>query len=197
MQLGLRLKSHRRCGWVAGPRRHALAAVDKTMTYLKTPDELHLDAAEGWLELGNLIEANAELNKITSALRRHPDFLAVRYKLLAKADCWAECVAVAAAIVDLAPKSSLGWLHRSSALHRSKQTKMALECLQPALEIFPDEIEVRYHLACYDCVLGNLSRAEQRLSEVLKLAEEQKCLDDWRPTILGNPELKPLWRMLD
>jgi predicted Zn-dependent protease len=163
----------------------------------KSQDEVHLDAAEGWLELGNIMEANSELNRISATLRRHPDFLAVRYKLLAKAECWTECVVVAAAIVDLAPKASLGWLHRSFALHQSKQTKLARETLQPALEIFPDEIEIRYHLAWYELVLGNAALARQRLAEALKFAEEQKCREDWRATILGNPDLKPLWRMVD
>jgi tetratricopeptide (TPR) repeat protein len=167
------------------------------MQHFKSQEEVHLDAAESWLELGNIMEANSELNKITSALRRHPDFLAVRYKLLAKAECWTECVVVAAAIAEFAPKCSLGWLHRSFALHRSKQTKLALESLQPAVEVFPDEIEIRHHLAGYECALGNLGRAKQRLTEALKLAREQKCVDEWRRTTLGNPDLKPLWKMLD
>ena len=91
---------------------------------------------------GNVMEANSELNRVSPALRRHPDFLAVRNKVLAKAECWTECVAVAAAIAEFAPKSSLGWLLRSHALHQLKQTRMAMETLLPALEIFPDEIEI-------------------------------------------------------
>jgi predicted Zn-dependent protease len=164
------------------------------MDPFKSPDERHLDAAEGWLGLGNVMEANAELNQITSALRRHPDFLAVRYKILAKAECWTECVVVAGAIADLAPKCSLGWLHRAFALHQLKQTKMALETLHPALEIFSDEIEIRQRLACYECVLGNVERAKQRLTEAMKLAKEQNCLDEWRRATLREPDLKPLWK---
>jgi len=33
---------------------------------LSPPDSLHLDAAEGWLALGNDLEANEELEKITA-----------------------------------------------------------------------------------------------------------------------------------
>ena len=42
------------------------------------PDELHFQAAVGWLELGNWREANEELENITPALRAHPDVLQVR-----------------------------------------------------------------------------------------------------------------------
>ena len=42
------------------------------------PDNLHLQAAQGWLELGNHVEANEELEKIVSTLRSHPDVLEIR-----------------------------------------------------------------------------------------------------------------------
>jgi hypothetical protein len=40
---------------------------------LTPPDSYHLEAAQGWLELGNHLEANEELEKISPALRIHPD----------------------------------------------------------------------------------------------------------------------------
>jgi len=42
------------------------------MTGLQHPDTFHLQAALGWLEVGNHLEANEELEKITSSLRTHP-----------------------------------------------------------------------------------------------------------------------------
>jgi hypothetical protein len=38
------------------------------MKPLTPPNSLHLQAAQGWLELGNHIEANQELEKITPEL---------------------------------------------------------------------------------------------------------------------------------
>lgn len=167
------------------------------MDPFKSPDDLHLDAAEDWLEKGNVMEANSELNKVSHALRRHPDFLAVRYKVLAQAECWTECVAVGAEIAKIAHQSSLGWLLQAHALRQLKQTRMAMDTLQPALEVFPDEIEIRQRLALYNCVLGNLNRAGHRLAETVQLAREQKCFDFWCQAILNEPGLKPLWKMLD
>ncbi|MDB6112704.1 MAG: hypothetical protein JWR69_4454 [Pedosphaera sp.] len=45
------------------------------MNPLAPPDSQHLKAAQGWLELGIHVEANAELDKITATLRSHPDVL--------------------------------------------------------------------------------------------------------------------------
>ena len=44
---------------------------------LEHPDTLHLEAAQGWLGLGNHLEADKELDNITPALRSHPDVLEV------------------------------------------------------------------------------------------------------------------------
>lgn len=45
------------------------------MTPLEHPDVHHLRAAQGWLELGNHLEADKELERITPQLRAHPDVL--------------------------------------------------------------------------------------------------------------------------
>ena len=55
------------------------------MKPLENPDLLHLQAAAGWLELGNHIEANEELEKITPKLRAHPDVLEVCWQVYAAA----------------------------------------------------------------------------------------------------------------
>ncbi len=50
------------------------------MKPLEPPDSLHLQAAQDWLELGNHIEANEELEKSTPQLCAHPMVLAVRWE---------------------------------------------------------------------------------------------------------------------
>jgi hypothetical protein len=58
------------------------------MPPLQPPDSTHLQAAEGWLELGNPLEANEELEKITPELRPQPDVLRVRWQIYAAAKEW-------------------------------------------------------------------------------------------------------------
>jgi len=94
-------------------------------------DLMHLDAAEGWLGLGDHIAANEELEQITATKRSHPDVLGVRWEVYAKAKRWDACVDIAEAMVKLAPENSCGWIHRSFALHELKRTEEAYEKLLP------------------------------------------------------------------
>jgi Tfp pilus assembly protein PilF len=62
------------------------------MNPLQPPDQIHLQAAQGWLGLGNHLEANEELEKITAQNRADPDVLEVRWEIYAKAKKWRESV---------------------------------------------------------------------------------------------------------
>jgi hypothetical protein len=48
------------------------------MKPIEPHDQRHLEAAEGWIELGNHLEANEELENITPEHRAHPAVLEVR-----------------------------------------------------------------------------------------------------------------------
>jgi len=50
---------------------------------LSETDQRHLLAAQGWVELGNHIEADSELDKIVNEYRVHPDVLEVRWAIYA------------------------------------------------------------------------------------------------------------------
>jgi predicted Zn-dependent protease len=163
------------------------------MRLLEPPDLMHLRAAEGWLGLGNFVEANEELEKITPDERVHPRVLEVRYEVYAMARRWGECVDIAEAMVRLAPQSSVGWIRRSFALHELKQTLEALEKLLAAVDRFPEEIVIYYNLACYECALGNTAHATLRLGEALSLAQKQGCFDKWRLAALEDRDLERLW----
>ena len=58
---------------------------------LEPPDNFHLEAAKGWLDLGDHVLANGELEKITPNLRAHPDVLDVPWQIYAKAEKWGPC----------------------------------------------------------------------------------------------------------
>jgi hypothetical protein len=66
----------------------------KEIPELKPPDSHHLKAAEGWLELGNYLEANEELERIQPRVRAHPLVLEVRWTICAKAKKWEACVEI-------------------------------------------------------------------------------------------------------
>ena len=58
------------------------------MKELSNADKFQIEAAEGWLMLGNPVEANEELEKISPENRRHPAALSVRWQVYATAEWW-------------------------------------------------------------------------------------------------------------
>lgn len=162
------------------------------MTRLLPPDTLHLQAAQGWLELGNYVEANEELEKITPQLRAHPMVLAVRWEIYAVAKKWEAALDIAAAIIQLDPDDPLGWIHRSYALHELKRTKEARDNLLRVPENFPISATVRYNLACYECQLGRLEPAKNWLEKAFQLGDSKKM----KLAALDDPDLEPLWNRI-
>jgi tetratricopeptide (TPR) repeat protein len=163
-----------------------------TMDSLERHDLLHLNAAEGWLGLGNSAEAADELAQITPAMRSHPDVLTMRCEICAQAKRWEECAEAAETILKIGPKNSFALMRRSFALHELKRTQEALEKLLPAVDLFPKVIVIPYNVACYECVLGNMEQAKRWLSEAFNLAHKQKCFAAWRSQALDDPDLEPL-----
>jgi tetratricopeptide (TPR) repeat protein len=158
------------------------------MENLKHPDDLHLEAAQGWLELGNHIEANEELEKISPEMRVHPDVLNLRWHVYSKAQKWEACVDIASALIELAPECSLGWIHRSFSLHNLKRTQEAFDNLLPVANEFPRVWTIPYNLACYCTQLGRLDETENWLKKAMAIDEhtvKREALDD--------PDLKPFW----
>jgi len=151
------------------------------VTPLTPPNSIHLEAAQGWLELGNHQEAFDELEEIEPELRGHPDVLELRWYIYQRAEKWDHCNEIADALVRMVPERTSGWVHRSYSLHRLKRTQEAYDQLKPALDTFKDDWLLWYNLACYACVLGNKTEARKLLSKSIELggdAVKQKALDD-------------------
>jgi hypothetical protein len=101
---------------------------------LEPPDSFHLLAAHGWLELGNHIEAEAELEKIASELQAHPKVLQKRWAVYATAHQWDAAVDIGRALVELEPGEAVVWVHRADVLRRACGVclQVAHEALRPA-----------------------------------------------------------------
>jgi tetratricopeptide (TPR) repeat protein len=160
------------------------------MMPLEPPDTFHVQAAQGWLELGNYIEANEELEKVTPQLRTHPDVLQVRWEVYAAAKKWGATLDIAAALIQLNPEDPLGWVHWAYALHELKRTSEARDSLLGVVNRFPTSATMRYNLACYECLLGRLEEAKQWLEKAFTLGDSRKT----KLTALEDPDLEPLWK---
>jgi tetratricopeptide (TPR) repeat protein len=160
---------------------------------LSPPDLFHLEAAQGWLELGSHTEANQELEKIKAQLRAHPDVLKVRWQIYAMAKKWEATLEIATTLIQLDPDDPLGWVHRSYALHELKRTAEARDNLLRVVDKFPFNATMRYNLARYECQLGRLEQAKQWLEKAFLLGDARRI----KLAALEDPDLEPLWKRTD
>jgi tetratricopeptide (TPR) repeat protein len=156
---------------------------------LQPPDSLHLQAAQGWLELGNHVEAQAELEKIAASLRDHPDVLNLRWEMHAAAEKWDAALNVAATLIRVEPENAAGWVQRSCALHELKRTLEACDNLLRVVEKFSSSATIRYNLACYECQLGRPDQARDWLEKAFALGDASQM----KLAALDDPDLEPLW----
>jgi tetratricopeptide (TPR) repeat protein len=155
------------------------------------PDAHYWSAAIGWLELGNLTEARAELDHISPAGRDHPDVLEVRWLICAEQKRWDEALEAARAVLSVAPKRSSAWLHQAYALRRVPQGSLqqAWDALLPAYQKFPKESTIPYNLACYACQMDQLDTARTWFKRALVIGGKKRI----QTMALADPDLKPLW----
>lgn len=160
------------------------------MKPLELHDLRYLAAAQGWLELGNHLEADEELENITAEQRAHPAVLEIRWQIYAKAGKWEGALDIASALVQLVPESALGCVHRSFSLHELKRSAEARDNLLRVVDKFPVSATIRYNLACYECQLGRLERSKNWLAKAFALGDARKM----KLAALDDPDLEPLWK---
>ena len=161
------------------------------MQKLEPPDTHYFIAAIGWLELGNLAEAQAELAQISPAQQEHPDVLEVRWLVSAEQKHWEEGLQIAQALLRRAPKRSSGWLHQAYALRRVPEggLQKAWEALLPASDKFPKEPTIPFNLSCYACQLQQLDAARDWLKRAVAVGGKEKI----KLMALKDADLEPLW----
>ncbi len=162
------------------------------MKNLPHPDQHHLDAAEGWLGLGNQDEARAELQKIAPALKTHPFVLETDYNIEAKSGRWEKAAEAARGLKTQLPENPWGHFSLAFALHELKQTQEAYEVVKSVVAQFPDHQIMRYNLACYACQLGHLNEAMDWLKQAMKM----KGKENVRQMALSDPDLEPLRKQI-
>lgn len=166
------------------------------MLPLEPPDTHYLNAATGWLLLGDVTEARSEFNQIRLALRTHPEVMEFEWRLLARERRWLAAAEVGERLVQSSPEDANAWVHRSYALHELHRTREAFDQLLPAAGRFPKEMIIPYNLACYTCQLGDLAAARRWLDRALALSEgaQQKLIR--LEAALEDTDLQPLWAEL-
>jgi len=138
------------------------------------PDSFHLWAAEGWLRLGNHLEASKELEKVAPQLQAHPVALIIRWEIDAGARNWAAALDIATALTQILPEAPLGWINRSFSLHELNRTSEARDNLLGVVDKFPACGTLKYNLALYEYQLGRVDQARHWLEKSLELGGDNQ-----------------------
>jgi predicted Zn-dependent protease len=183
----------RNCPCYPAIRCNIWGRVKKTIKPLDVPDSFHVQAAEGWLGLGDIESASNELREISPAERAHPAVLAVRYQIYAQAKQWDTAVEVADDLTKILPDKPFVWISLAYATRRKTGGSIpdAKKILLGTEPKFPKHYLFPYNLACYCSQLGELEQAEQWLKKAAGIdstAVKKMAADD--------PDLKPLWESL-
>ena len=161
----------------------------KISSKLEPPDSCHLDAAQGWLGLGDWASANEELDKISPEFRAHSGVLQARFHVYAAAKQWAMAAGIARAITIISPDSPFGWMDLAYVLYELERAEDARTVLLSIVDKFPNEYLIFYSLACYTCQLGNYREALEWLQKAIRLANTSEV----KQMVVNNPDLQPLW----
>lgn len=157
------------------------------MSPLEHPDDLHLQAAVGWLELGLPLEADDELDQIAAEMQTHPEVLLVRCDVFFEMKKWDAVVALAERMVKRWPKNRQMWIQRSFALHELGRTQEAFDKLRPVGGRFRKSWTIPYNLACYCAQLGRMEESQQWFRKAMAMAPKEVKVQ-----AIDDPDLKPL-----
>lgn len=132
-------------------------------------DSLQFSAAQGWLELGSPVEAEADLVKMSPAARETIPVLELEWEIRSRLLHWERGLEIAERLVLLAPDDSGSHVKKAYALHELRRTRDAWNCLMAVRNQFPDVALIRYNLACYACQMGDLSDSVYWLENAFRL----------------------------
>ncbi len=142
--------------------------------------------ARGYLELGMLAAAEAELAQIPAPACDAADVVAVRMALLHEQENWRELSKVAGEFTRREPGESAAWVTWAYATRRAVSLAAAEQILLTAEVHHPAEATIQFNLGCYACQRGDLAAARERVGRAIKLDEH------FATAAQTDPDLAPL-----
>lgn len=133
------------------------------------------------------LEADAALDDIDPSLRHLPEVLAVRVKVYQALERWELMQVVAKKLVEYAPENSQTWVSWANATRHAESVEAARLILMNALDLGLHDASIPYHLACYECQLGNLEGAKGYLKRCFEIDP------GWRLKALDDEDLEAVW----
>lgn len=151
------------------------------------PSATRLRYALGYLELGLLEEADAELAPIPAPEKHSCDVLSVKLEINRLGNQWAQMGQTARMLIAKQPGKADWWISLAFATRRSTSVEAARLVLVKAKDLFPKVGTIYFNLGCYACVLGELDEAREQIARACALDADFKTLAS------TDEDLKPLW----
>ena len=128
-----------------------------------------LSHAQGYLGLGMVAEAAAELDRIPAPDNESVEVVAVRLAVLQEQGNWPALAIAAGGFVSRAPAEPAGWVTWAYAVRRADSLAAAEKILLEAERHLPKEPTIQFNLGCYACLRGDLAAARQRVDRAIAL----------------------------
>ena len=128
-----------------------------------------LSYAQGYLGLGMVAEAAAELDRIPAPANEAVEVIAVRLAVLQEQGNWPALAVAAGAFVRRAPAEAAGWVTWAYAVRRADSLAAAEKILLAAERHHPKEPTIQFNLGCYACLRGDLGTARLRVDRAIAL----------------------------
>jgi Flp pilus assembly protein TadD len=145
-----------------------------------------LSQARGYLGLGMVNEAAAELGQVPAAEAGDTKVLALRALVLQEQQAWPPLEEVARELVRRVPAEAGWWITLAYATRRCRSLGAAEAILLEAERVHPREAAIQFNLGCYACQRGDLAAARQRVDRAETLDVSFKDL------AAVDPDLAPL-----
>ncbi|HEY0945355.1 MAG TPA: hypothetical protein VGD81_08805 [Opitutaceae bacterium] len=146
----------------------------------------HLSHARGYLELGMVEEAAAELARLPAAEPEANDVLALRAVVLQEQERWAELRVVSSELLRRQPETADWWIMCAYATRRSESLAEAEAILREAELRHPQEATIQFNLGCYACLRGDVAEARRRVDQAIALDGR------FRAAAVTDPDLQAL-----
>ncbi|PYM12640.1 MAG: hypothetical protein DME18_10915 [Verrucomicrobia bacterium] len=161
------------------------AVLSRRMQELGYPERHHLNAAVGWLKLGDLAEAKAEADQVSWLNRFHPEVFIVRWCIHSRVGKWEAARDLARIFTRLFPDRPTGWLCLSYSLYKLNRPLEAYLQLLHRIAAFPRVCAIPYFLACYAWKLGDFRGAGRWIAKFKSLGGGRKI----KSGVLDHTEL--------
>jgi tetratricopeptide (TPR) repeat protein len=131
-----------------------------------------LEYARGYLALGLIGLAAAELQALSDLELEQPESLSVLIDLEMERKAWTLVVDLSHDYATRRPREEKGWISWAYALRELQRVEEAREVLLRAEALHgAGSALLHYNLACYHCLLGDKPEARRELDAAIRLDE--------------------------